>query len=165
MPSFRQFRVVSSFWEVDSFRRESGTLSIPNSLQSFLVCHPLALDMHTRRKRAMLNKCANPGCVRPFRKLEDGKLFLVEVETSAGPAVRGAGGNGKLPRHFEYYWLCEQCALVLTLSFERERGVVAVPLARPMGKMPAASVGLSVAAGTRANKNCGPARMVLGGNK
>ena len=53
----------------------------------------------------MLHKCANPECVRTFRRLEEGKLFQVELEPSsnAGPSV-GAflrrvkparGGEGK----------------------------------------------------------------------
>jgi hypothetical protein len=96
----------------------------------------------------MLDKCANPGCVKPFRKLEDGKLFLVEVDVAeAALSPRGAGTN-KVFRHLERYWLCDLCASVVTLSFEPERGVVAIPLARPLGKMPAASVRSSEVAGT-----------------
>jgi hypothetical protein len=93
----------------------------------------------------MLNRCANPGCARRFRKLEDGKLFLVEVDVAE--TVRGTG-TGRLFRHLEHYWLCDSCASILTLSFEHERGVVAVPLARPLGKIPAASVRSCEAAGT-----------------
>ena len=88
----------------------------------------------------MLDHCANPGCVRRFRKLEEGKLFLVEVDVAeAAFSVHGAG-TGRLFRHLEHYWLCDSCAPVLTLSFEQERGVVAVPLTRPLGRMPVASV-------------------------
>jgi len=96
----------------------------------------------------MLNKCANPGCARRFRKLEDGKLFLVEVDVAeASLSARGAG-SGRLFRHLEHYWLCDSCASVLTLSFEPERGIAAVPLARSLRKMPAAAVGSSEVAGT-----------------
>src|ERR1700722_14835375 len=59
----------------------------------------------------MLNRCANPGCARRFRKLEDGKLFLVE-----GDIPEAAAGAGRFGRHLEHYWLCDQCASVLTLS-------------------------------------------------
>lgn len=111
----------------------------------------------------MLNKCANPGCVRPFRKLEDGKLFLVEVETSAVPSVR-AVGDGKLPRHLQHYWLCDPCASVVTLSFEQERGVVAVPLTRPMGRMPAASVRSGKVADTYSTAIRGRRQMAVGGS-
>lgn len=111
----------------------------------------------------MLNKCANPGCVKPFRKLEDGKLFLVEIEASAASVSARAVGEGRLFRHMEHYWLCDPCASVLTLSFEPERGVVAVPLARPMGKRPAASVRSGEVAGTPSNGNYGRVQAALGG--
>jgi hypothetical protein len=88
----------------------------------------------------MLDKCANPGCVKPFRKLEDGKLFLVEVDVAEAALSPSGAGTNKVFRHLERYWLCDLCASVVTLSFEPERGVVAIPLARPMGKIPAASV-------------------------
>lgn len=111
----------------------------------------------------MLNKCANPGCIRAFRKLEDGKLFLVEIEASAASPTSRKAGEGRLFRHLEHYWLCDPCASVLTLSFEQERGVVAVPLAGPMGKMPAASVRASAVVGAPANENGGRRRAALGG--
>ena len=38
----------------------------------------------------------------------------------------------------EYYWLCDQCAFVLTLSYEKGRGVVAVPRPQVAKRMPAA---------------------------
>ena len=77
----------------------------------------------------MLHKCANPACLNPFRKLSQGKLFLVETppveESTTTPRKRG------LTHHrIEYYWLCDQCAFVLTLSYEKGRGVVAVPRPR-----------------------------------
>ncbi|MGO9124324.1 MAG: hypothetical protein ACLP6G_05485 [Terriglobales bacterium] len=110
----------------------------------------------------MLNKCANPGCTQRFRKLDDGKLFLVEVDVAeASPSARGA--RGRLSRHLEHYWLCDLCASVLTLSFEQERGVVAVPLARPMGKRPAASVRSGEVAGTPLTGSSYPAQTAGGG--
>jgi hypothetical protein len=77
----------------------------------------------------MLNQCANPGCGTRFRRLQDGKLFLVEVKV----------GEAKPCRRLEHYWLCDPCAAVLTLSFEQERGVVAVPLVHSLRKKPVAS--------------------------
>ena len=99
----------------------------------------------------MLDHCANPGCARRFRKLEDGKLFLVEVDVDVGEAAlpTRAAGAGRFFRHLERYWLCDPCASFLTLTFEQKRGVVAVPLARPLGKMPAGSVRSSGFAGNR----------------
>jgi hypothetical protein len=34
----------------------------------------------TFRRPRVLHKCANPACPIPFRKLSQGKLFLVETE-------------------------------------------------------------------------------------
>jgi hypothetical protein len=85
----------------------------------------------------MLTHCANSACVTRFRKLEDGKLFLVEVDT-AEKLTSQRDEPARLSRRLEHYWLCGPCASVLTLSFERERGVVAVPLMRRLRKMPAA---------------------------
>ncbi|MGH9501202.1 MAG: hypothetical protein ACRD3L_18840 [Terriglobales bacterium] len=98
----------------------------------------------------MLKKCANPGCDKPFRRLEDGKLFLVEVEAS--PTPRTAGEGGGLPQ-LQYYWLCDLCALVLTLSFEAGRGVAAVPLARPIGRRLAALARTGEVVATPSNRH------------
>jgi hypothetical protein len=89
---------------------------------------------------AMLDHCANPGCARRFRKLEDGKLFLVEVDVAEAALPNRAAGAGRFFRHLERYWLCDPCASVLTLTFEQNRGVVAVPLAPPVGRIAAGSV-------------------------
>jgi hypothetical protein len=96
----------------------------------------------------MLGRCANPGCARRFRKLEEGKLFLAEGDVAAAESsVRGAE-SGRLSRQLEHYWLCDSCAPVMTLSFEK-RGVVAVPLTQPLGTMPTTSLRTSVVAGMR----------------
>jgi hypothetical protein len=75
----------------------------------------------------VLHKCANPACHNPFRKLSQGKLFLVETEPLEGLELRRANWKGKSSHRIEYYWLCDQCAFVLTLSYEKGRGVVTVP--------------------------------------
>jgi len=74
----------------------------------------------------MLHKCANPTCSNPFRKLSEGKLFLVEMKSPSTSAATN-WENGKPPR-IEHFWLCDCCATVLTLSFEKGRGMVTVPL-------------------------------------
>jgi len=81
----------------------------------------------------MLHKCANPDCVRPFRKLTEGKLFLIEINGSG----QTAGWDGQTPHRIEHFWLCQQCASVLTLSFEKGRGMVTVPLPESVRKRPA----------------------------
>jgi hypothetical protein len=86
----------------------------------------------------MLHKCANPTCRIPFRKLSQGKLFLVEIE-SADPANAGPmRTDGAAPRRIEHFWLCKDCAATFTLSLEPSRGVVTVPLtsAKKSGGIP-----------------------------
>jgi hypothetical protein len=112
----------------------------------------------------MLNRCANPGCDRRFRRLEDGKLFLVEVDVAEAVLSARGAGTGRFFRHLEHYWLCDPCASVLTLSFEQERGVVAVPLAQPMKRMPAASVRSGEVPGTRSNRDYGRTQIAVGGS-
>ena len=83
----------------------------------------------------MLHKCANLACLNPFRKLSQGKLFLVET-----PPVEGAETStqkrGLSNHRIEYYWLCDQCAFALTLSYEKGSGVVAVPRPQVTKRMP-----------------------------
>jgi len=87
----------------------------------------------------MLHKCANPDCANPFRRLSEGKLFLLETD---GGHAAGDDRNGfsRQPHHIEHFWLCNQCAAVLTLSFERGRGMVTVPLPVAVRKKPVAAV-------------------------
>lgn len=87
----------------------------------------------------MLHKCANPACHNPFRKLSQGKLFLVETEPLEEPGLRRANWRGRSSHRIEYYWLCDQCAFVLTLSYEKGRGVVTVPRPDFARKRPAAA--------------------------
>ncbi len=82
----------------------------------------------------MLSKCANPQCSEPFIYLRDGRLF--QIDTGAGPQLVT---DGKLPHRIEYFWLCGQCALSMTLAFERGKGVVTVPLQREVVRSAAAS--------------------------
>lgn len=84
----------------------------------------------------MLHKCANPACLRPFRKLSQGKLFLVEAEARERLGRRRANRGGQPSHRIEYYWLCDQCAFVLTLSYEEGQGVIAVPRPEFVKKMP-----------------------------
>src|ERR1700693_12652 len=87
----------------------------------------------------MLHKCANPNCTSPFRKLSQGKLFLVVTPLESSDTRRTRWRTQSRSR-VEHYWLCDQCAFVLTLSYEKGRGVVAVPRPGSAKKMPAATV-------------------------
>ncbi|HVO59579.1 MAG TPA: hypothetical protein VMT53_01520 [Terriglobales bacterium] len=75
----------------------------------------------------MLAKCANRLCNTPFRRLSEGKLFLLQGD--AGPAGEPLDPRKpKPPRRLEYFWLCSGCARLVTLTFNSNTGVTAVPL-------------------------------------
>ena len=83
----------------------------------------------------MLSQCANPQCRKPFLRLGEGKLFLVETgrvtmpgESAVPPFVRAR----RLQRRVEHYWLCDACATQWTLVCDRKHGVALVELRRPV---------------------------------
>ena len=78
----------------------------------------------------MLHKCANPVCPTLFRSLHQGKLFLLETDRSDPQKSRIASTirKGRTVRRMERYWLCDDCSSRLTLTFQRGRGMVTVPL-------------------------------------
>jgi hypothetical protein len=88
----------------------------------------------------VLHKCANPACPSVFRSLSRGKLFLVETEVSAAAANGTArtSRNARPARQVERYWLCDCCSPSWTLTYERERGMVTVPLHADKRPAPAA---------------------------
>jgi hypothetical protein len=82
----------------------------------------------------MLSHCANLQCQKPFLRLGQGKLFLVEAScvtksegTTPSPRLR------QPPRRLERYWLCDQCAAVWTLVHDRQEGIALLPLQPPVG--------------------------------
>ena len=77
----------------------------------------------------MLYKCANQACNTPFRRLREGKLFQVETQyfRGRGPAA-SVQRKARPGRHIEHYWLCDACAPFVTLTFDRDHGVITVPL-------------------------------------
>ena len=74
----------------------------------------------------MLSKCANPDCSASFRYFHTGKLFRAEV--SVGLDRRRTLGQDerrdKPLRRLEFFWLCEGCAQSMTLSFDKETGIM-----------------------------------------
>lgn len=73
----------------------------------------------------MVSKCANPGCEAPFRYFHTGKLFRLDKESGyERRRVMGDERAVKKPmRHVEFYWLCDNCAKVMTLTFSQADGV------------------------------------------
>ena len=81
----------------------------------------------------MLHKCANPACSTRYRYLGRGKLFQIEMERfEAEAAAEASLRKRRLLHRVERYWLCDDCASSLTLTFERGCGVSTVPLPRGM---------------------------------
>jgi hypothetical protein len=92
----------------------------------------------------MLSRCANSQCCKPFLKLRDGKLFLVETnhvtkpgEAATPPFVRAR----QQQRRVEHYWLCDDCATDWTLIYDGATGVALASLRRPAVSIPAAAAG------------------------
>jgi hypothetical protein len=90
----------------------------------------------------MLSHCANTRCHKPFLRLREGKLFLVETErlmkpgqSASPPFVRAR----QQQRQVEHYWLCDECAAQWTLIYDRERGVALTPVKRPVPSVAAAA--------------------------
>lgn len=82
----------------------------------------------------MLSHCANSQCSRPFLRLRQGKLFLVETQYVAESGALRAPPSSHMrqqPRRVERYWLCDRCAGAWTLVHDRNQGIVLVPLPRP----------------------------------
>ena len=94
---------------------------------------PRSVFERAERIIVMLSHCANAECHKPFLRLREGKLFLVETDRlmkpgtpSVPPFVRAR----QQQRQVEHYWLCDECAIQWTLIYDRERGVALARLKR-----------------------------------
>ncbi len=78
----------------------------------------------------MLHKCANPACTNPFRHLSQGKLFQVETEdfTASISGLVTPKRRLRSLRRVEHYWLCDECSSFFSLTSEKGRGMITVPL-------------------------------------
>lgn len=78
----------------------------------------------------MLSKCANPACSTPFQYLREGKLFQIEIDSTARGGIHLLD---KLPsRKVEHFWLCGACSALMTLAYQRGKGVITLPLSQPV---------------------------------
>ena len=92
----------------------------------------------------MLSRCANSECSKPFLRLRDGKLFLVETERMpkpGEPAVPPFVRAKQQQRCVEHFWLCDDCAAHWTLVNDRDRGIALAALRRPSRSVGAAAGG------------------------
>ena len=84
----------------------------------------------------MLSHCANPQCSKPFLRLREGKLFLVEAGSPKSIKSQGHPRARQQGSRLERYWLCDQCAAEWTLVYDRRQGIVLTRLARQAAEAP-----------------------------
>jgi len=78
----------------------------------------------------MISKCANPACSAHFLYLHQGKLFRVLRASEDSSPELGIDPNMRKPaRRVEFFWLCSECCVRLTIRYEKGSGVVVRPLA------------------------------------
>lgn len=88
----------------------------------------------------MVSKCANQNCSATFRYLGKGRLFRFErvLPSALDPAIDDLTNMRKMPSSVEHFWLCEHCAIRMTLTVDANKRVVAVPI-RPFTRFAVAS--------------------------
>ena len=86
----------------------------------------------------MLSKCANPGCMATFLYLHQGKLFRLNVGSDI-PVSSSLPLKAQTVPRVEFFWLCGDCAIELTVDYDQGTGVAVVPLAKPATRAAAAS--------------------------
>jgi hypothetical protein len=87
----------------------------------------------------MLSQCANSQCSKPFLKLREGKLFLVETGRPERPGhfkTDGVFHARAIQPRIERFWLCDECAILWTLIHDRQQGILLAPLRKPMATVP-----------------------------
>lgn len=77
----------------------------------------------------MLDKCANPVCSATFRKLRDGRMFVIEVGADYESNRVGC------VRQQHYFWLCKSCCRTMTLlAGKNGERIQVVPLPVAVGR-------------------------------
>ena len=66
----------------------------------------------------MLDKCSNPGCLKAFHSLREGRLFLKVCDCAYVPRGREMSLWPDCPNPLEYFWLCGHCAHTLRVVFD-----------------------------------------------
>ena len=87
----------------------------------------------------MLSHCANSQCSKPFLQLREGKLFLVETgrpEKSGHSKADAVFHARAMQPRVDRFWLCDECAILWTLIYDRERGILLAPLRKPVASIP-----------------------------
>ena len=81
----------------------------------------------------MISRCANPACSTRFRYLHEGRIFQFEARSIRATGVDARSTTSPL-RGTEYFWLCDSCALTMTLVLEPDVEIALVPIQRGVGK-------------------------------
>jgi hypothetical protein len=88
----------------------------------------------------MLSKCANPDCNTPFHYLREGRLYQIDAASGAErDAAPPSVNEPKRPHKVEFFWLCGQCAQSMTLTYQRGKGVIAIPMRAAIARRAVAS--------------------------
>ena len=91
----------------------------------------------------MISKCANPACWNRFLYLHTGRLFRFErrpldkhsldkEQKGASLAEGSAASLRKDSRSVEFFWLCDDCAAVMTLVYQTGIGVLTQQLRKEL---------------------------------
>ena len=95
----------------------------------------------------MLSQCANSQCGKPFLKLREGKLFVVEIDRVLRPGEKIPAAfvsARRQQRSIEHFWLCDECALQWTLIYDRT-GITLIALKRPVANAASHAAGKGAA--------------------
>ena len=101
----------------------------------------------------MLSHCANSQCSKPFLRLGEGRLFLVETTSTLEPpepSGRTRPSQRKRPKRVEHFWLCDQCAPFWTLALDGNQQIKLVPLGQPIDREEGRPSALREGSGSRA---------------
>jgi len=81
----------------------------------------------------VISRCANPACSTRFRYLHEGRIFQFEVRSIPAAGVDARSTKSPL-RGTEYFWLCDSCALTMTLVLKPDTEIALVPIHIGVGK-------------------------------
>lgn len=76
-----------------------------------------------RKSCGMLSRCANSRCSKPFLRLGEGRLFLVDTQCGVKSGIPTAPALRRPRRSVQYFWLCDRCASTWTLIQNGTQGV------------------------------------------
>lgn len=83
----------------------------------------------------MLARCVNENCKRPLYAFAEGRLFQFEVVSiSLAASDEGSAPFDEKPqRETAHFWLCGQCASIMSLVLEPAKGLRLVSLEEQQG--------------------------------